>query len=184
MRVLVATGTILCVLLVALSASHAGEPGDLAPLIEAIRQGDKEARVDALWELGFMEDEGKPAVAAILPLLRDKDAEIRSAAITALQRIGLGPESLPAVVDALADTEVGSYAAQALAALGSSAVPVLVKALENRSSEARANAVLALTLMGPKARDAVPALLAAFKRESPENREGGRPRAHRGPRRR
>ncbi len=162
MRVLAWTGTILCVFFVRLSALHAGEPDDLAPLVEAIRQGDKEARVDALWELGQMEARAKPAIAVILPLLRDKDEEIRSAAMDAVKQIGSGPESVSALMEALADEGIGSDAAEALASVGPSAVPALAKALKKRDGQARANAIDALTQLGPKAKEAVPALIDAL----------------------
>ena len=154
MRVFTSVGLILCILVVLLPPVRGDdEKKDLDALIKAIQNGGKEARLNALGELRNMGSRGRPAVRAILPLLRDNDEKVREAAASALAEIGPGPEAIPALVEAMKDEETGWDAARALVAVGPAAIPALTRALHDSDDNVRSNAVYALGEFGPAAKD-------------------------------
>lgn len=161
-------GTILCIFVVLGPCAH-GED-DLDTQIKAVQSGRKQARLHAFEELRYLGSRARPALGAVLPCLRDPDAEIREAAADVLADIGPGPEAIAALVEAMRDKETGRDASRALVAVGPAAIPALTRALLDSDAEVRSNAVHALGEFGPTAKDSVPALMALFVRESPEGR--------------
>ena len=173
MRVFASVGLILCILVVLLLPARGDdEKNELDALIEAIENGDKEARLNALGELRDMGSRGRPAVGAILSLLGDHDEKVREAAANALAEIGPGPEAIPALVDAMKDEGTGSDTAQALVAVGRTAIPPLIGRMTDSDANVRSNAVYALGEFGSAAKDSVPALIALFTKEPAEGRAG------------
>ena len=102
---------------------------------------------------------GKPAVAALLDVLRDDDVVIRSEALLALAEIGdEGAFGAMSLFLKASDPRVRDVAARALGVLGSSrATPMLVAALDDPSARVVESAAGALGLLG--AETAVPALI-------------------------
>ena len=103
------------------------------------------------------------AIPVLLESLQSKNSRVRSAAIHALADLRSGDERVtPALIAALKDpdTTISHVAVSALADLGETAVPALSAALAK--PESRGLAALALAHIGPKAKAAVPALVAAL----------------------
>jgi HEAT repeat protein len=109
---------------------------------------------------------GMPLLSAGFSLPPIRQETLQETAATALARIG--PEAIPALVQALrdADPQVRSQAALALARMGpdaSPAVPALMEALSDRDENVRRCAARALGQVGPSARAAIPALITALR---------------------
>ena len=150
---------------------------DAASALEALKTGDETTRMKAANELGFMRTDAAEAVPALVNALEDSYEPVRRNAIYAL-----GAISKPAVerlIDAL-DSEKAAFdmepilhicdPAHGLAAIGASAVPALITALENERENVRASAAYALGEMGPIAAEAVDGLIALLTDESEEVR--------------
>ncbi len=150
--------------------SRARGDDDLGALINAIKNGTKEARLEAFAELRDMGTQGRPAVGAILPFLRDGDADVREAAANALGGIGPGIEAVPSLLEAMRDGETGGIATLALVAVGRAAIPALTQSLRDTNDNARSNAVFGLGELGPAAKDSMPALMSLFAKEPEEGR--------------
>jgi len=93
---------------------------------------------------------------------------------SARQPVGIGQykELVPALLDALADTDGGvrQLAAATLVKIGTDAVPPLVEALKSKDREKRANAAYVLGQLGEQAQEALPALARTLKDEDKEVR--------------
>ena len=150
---------------------------DAASALEALKTGNETTRMKAANELGFMRTDAAEAVPALVNALEDSYEPVRRNAIYAL-----GAISKPAVerlIDAL-DSEKAAFdmepilhicdPAHGLAAIGASAVPALITALENERENVRASAAYALGEMGPVATEAVDGLIALLTDESEEVR--------------
>jgi HEAT repeat protein len=114
-------------------------------------------------------------VAALVAALRDPAASRRAAAARALAGQGAQARvALPALFEALTDPReaVRSASAQALDAvgLGAADVPMLEASLNSGDPYVRAFAAYALGNLGPTAVQALPALVAAYRREEGEGR--------------
>lgn len=98
---------------------------------------------------------GKPGIDAVVRLFQEPDPASKAGAALALA--ALDPESsstlegLDALLVAPGTIALRAYAANALAALGVRAVPLLVRQLEGTDPEIQLNAAFALGLMGPAA---------------------------------
>src|SRR5262249_34849999 len=106
--------------------------------------------------------EGKP-LAEWIKALKDKDVTVRFKAVQVLTQAG--PEAraaVRAVLAALSDKEVGglfgALVPPALARIGPGAVPALGTALKDPEPIVRRAAAFALSLIGPGAKEALPAL--------------------------
>ncbi|WP_159461564.1 HEAT repeat domain-containing protein, partial [Thermoflexus hugenholtzii] len=100
--------------------------------------------------------------------LQDKDADVRRAAVQALEK--MGPPVLPALLQALQDedADVRRAAAEALGNIGDPpALPALTQALQDEDGGVRRAAAEVLEKMGPPA---LPALLRALQDEDAEVR--------------
>ncbi len=105
-------------------------------------------------------DIGPSAVPALIEALNGDDERVRSAAAVALGQIGPdAKDAVPALRAALGPGLLGQNSARALGRIGPHGMPALIDALKNGSE----HAALALGEIGPDAREAVPALLAAIK---------------------
>lgn len=133
----------------------------------------KEARED-LTTWGTPTPESR---AAFITHLRDKERVNRWYAAVVLGYIGEGSESeMQALATAASDPEesVRAAACESLGMLSlasggevpASGVPALMKALADPSDDVRAAAVWGLSILGPRAKDAVPVLLAALSDDS------------------
>jgi HEAT repeat protein len=99
------------------------------------------------------------AVKLLVESLKAEDKHVRAAAARGLFELNLPREQVaPVFAELLADKDpvVQANVAEALATLGEKAIPRIIKALESDDSEAMAVAVI--RRLGPKAKDAVPAL--------------------------
>lgn len=130
------------------------------PLVELLRHGSYEKRVEAVNALGEIND---PAV--VRPLqqaLRDADPLVRTAAAHALGRVG-DAQVVPALIQTLQDRETNARvaAATALGRLGDArAVEPLIRLLNDSEWEVRAAALEALGKLGdPRAFQPVAARL-------------------------
>lgn len=99
---------------------------------------------------------GASAVPEMKKVLATQDFDVRARIIEII--IEIGPAGKGAIPELLAVS-----AAQALGAIGPSAVPALAKALSNEDKNVRITAASALWWMNRKAQGAVPALIEALK---------------------
>jgi len=103
-------------------------------------------------------------VSALIPILRDEDADVAAAAASALERFGvLARPAIQALVKALAreDDEIRIAVMRTLVATGSDgavAVPVIVCGLTDTNKRVRLQAIRALATFGPLAKEAADAL--------------------------
>jgi HEAT repeat protein/S1-C subfamily serine protease len=139
-------------------------------LVKLLKDKDESVRknsVQAIVQIGSLTQGDLPGV---VDAIKDPNPDIKVSAITAIQL--MGPEAdiaIPSLIEALHDpqTPVRLHAAKALGAMtatAKAAIPTLAKVLEaDKSPDVRAEAVLALSKMGPDARVALPSLEAALK---------------------
>lgn len=101
-----------------------------------------------------------------IKMLKTGDAKARASACVAIREMGrTAKEAIPALVAALKDTDpyVRIEATVALGAIGPAAIPALTEALKSSNRYQRMGACLSLGHMAANAKDAIPALEAAFK---------------------
>jgi len=170
-------------LLVVLSYSAAAADGppeesaSVADLIAGLDDEDPACRCSSIAALADRGTMALPAVAVLTHALADKNGDIRAAAAKTLGRLALEPDRvIPALFAALADETpsdegpVWMVAARALGKYGESAVPSLIKALEDERLHVRRAAMLGIVTAGPKAKDAVPALIGILEENDPNTR--------------
>jgi HEAT repeat protein len=143
----------------------------LPHLIRDLESGQPEAQLRAAQLTSHMGPEVAVTAPALAEALRECDANTRVHLVAALNR--LGPAARPAV-DPLRrvlrdeDKWVRYLAASALVGIdpdyGETVLPVLVELL--RDEEMQRHAMDVVTIIGPRAKDAVPELVAALKAES------------------
>ncbi len=128
---------------------------DLPTLLKEVKSKDPKVRASAARELGHIgairASNAKEAIPVLFDLLKkDKEAEVRRAAITALGQLEPDPErALPAFQEALKDKspQVRAAAAGALGMLGADAkeaVPELQKAEKDKDKAVSQAAKMAL----------------------------------------
>jgi HEAT repeat protein len=120
------------------------------------------------WALARVNDKDAAAldvaISKLVPALKDKEQRTRLIAVKALFDLNPPSEKVaPALAEALRDSdpEVLANVIDALAAHGEAVVPRAIKALDN--DKLRVPAIMLLRRLGPKAKDAVPALVAILK---------------------
>ena len=147
---------------------------DAAKLLARVARDGKDqlARLHAIWGVGNLGRKDAVALKALLPLLADKDAEVRAQAAKTLGE-GKGAELATALLPLLKDAEprVRFFAAQSIGKLGdAAAVPALLQYLRDNNDQdpvlRHAGAVALARLNDSKA------LLAAASDESPAVRQG------------
>src|SRR5262249_3748545 len=128
----------------------------------------------AVNSVGTLGQDAKPAVPALLPLL--KDPAVSEAAIEALTRIGqLGKAEAPALGDGLtsSDKKVRLFVLVTLSKMGYEAkatVPAIAKTANDPDPDVRAESLNLLEKFGPEAKDATPVLVEALKDKNPASR--------------
>jgi HEAT repeat protein len=133
----------------------------MAPLVEALRDPDSMVRTYVGVTLQRI---GEPAVPLLLAALTDKDPQVRRGAITGLGT-NRNAEVVAALMEALKDEDnlVGISAATKLGQIGQPALKPLIEALKDQQPRVRHRAAIALGLMGPRAKAAVPLLIELLK---------------------
>jgi HEAT repeat protein len=143
-----------------------GEPGrSLAALLPAAVGEDEALRHAALNALLGTRSLRPPAITKLAALLKDPNAAVRERAARAIGRFGA--EAAPALPELMNATRISGGApafADALAQIGSPALPVLLQALQTGKPEDSAWVLRALRGFGPPA---VPVLSEALKHEKP-----------------
>jgi HEAT repeat protein len=144
---------------------YRGRP--LADYMDGLKRASSStARIPNLYAIGEFGPDGAAAVPALTGALSDADANLRSAAASALAKVGRGdPATAQALIRAFGDSEarVRICAALALRNIGpeaAAAVPLLTAALKDSELTVRLAAAQALGAIGTKAEPAVPALAA------------------------
>lgn len=150
-------------------------PGATNALKKSLETDDEFLRMIAAWALARCNPDDKQlaesAVMLIVKGLESENPNVRAGAARALFELEAPTDpAIEALVASLGDSEpkVLANALDALAALGSKAVPKLATALQKE--EVRSLAVQILARMGPGAKEAVPALVEAMKTDDPEFR--------------
>ncbi|MGP0064127.1 MAG: HEAT repeat domain-containing protein [Isosphaeraceae bacterium] len=136
-------------------------------LVASIRAGRDRRCLEAISTLGTL---GEPAVPALIDFLGDNEPGVSRLAARALAAIGPGARAaIPALIEAQRrlDHEERQRVAEALARMGPATVQPLVLALRDRDPKVRGGAARALELLGPGAKAAVPALIAALADPEP-----------------
>mmetsp|Transcript_93580 Transcript_93580/g.235796 ORF Transcript_93580/g.235796 Transcript_93580/m.235796 type:complete len:754 (-) Transcript_93580:23-2284(-) len=137
-------------------AEFSGDGFQLAALLTHAGQ-PKYMRVQVMELLGEMGERASPHVALLAEGLRDRNGEVRLAAVQALTKSGASSHllaNLPALL-ADGDRDVRSEAVQLASALGKPALPKVTRALKAEDSRSRCAAARALRAMGPIAAPAV-----------------------------
>jgi HEAT repeat protein len=138
----------------------------IPPLIDALKSTNQNlqgAAGDALVKIG------PQAIPSLVEALADKRA--RRAAAKALRGFGpAGKEAVPALIEALKEGDAN--AAHALSRMGKPAIAQLVEIMR-KEMQFRQIAGETLAMMGPEAKEAVPALLELLKEEKAERPKGG-----------
>jgi HEAT repeat protein len=143
---------------------------EAAPALAEIVAKDKSpaARREALIALGSIGPFAAGQVPAIAKVLKDEDSKLRAAACYSLGKIG--PPAISAKADLLeclkdSDELCNMAAAWALTRVdpncpegSKKSVPCLVKGLFNPDAHVRFESIASLQLLGPQAKEAVPAL--------------------------
>jgi HEAT repeat protein len=138
-----------------------------------LKDKDRPTRVAAAETLWKMREK-KTATAALTELLKDQDGDVRSAAASALGRIG--PEvkdTVPALMELLKDQwhvegifcprEAAAWALGNMGPEAKIAVPAITELLRDREASVRCTAASTLEEIGPEAKTAVPILTELLK---------------------
>ena len=148
----------------------------LDPLTRMLADHRSAGRQSAARVLGSRGPAAAPAVPALVDALDDPSPAVRARAAWAIGRVGEAAHgAVEALVKTLDDPEVRWWAIDALGGIGPEAVPALpdlVAALRDPSSNVRWRATLALAAIGPGARGAGPALAEAARDDQEHVRLG------------
>jgi HEAT repeat protein len=139
------------------AALHAIGPSSIPQLISAFADPNREVKLLAISVVRSMKQPSRETVRRLIPLLKDRDREVRGNAILALDRTApYRQEAVPALIDALADDYSGGFgvtanvrelAAWTLGRMGpdaAAAAPRLMTLLTNTNSRMRDEAATAL----------------------------------------
>jgi len=136
-----------------------GSPQALPALRKLTDDADALVRAQAIFALGRLKAADEDSLKAIIARLTDKESQVRRACVRALAMIKADRKvTVPLVVKLLEDSDpqVAMRALSAIAEGGAESIPALNAALAH--PEARYWACLALSEMGPQAKDAVEGL--------------------------
>ncbi len=154
-----------------MAALKGGSGGDMLHLARQLGAAGKKAHVlvlpmlasrdaDVRWAGAVALGHGPPATDdafdALIKAARDADPGVRRQAVEALGRVARSRPIVPALLAAMDDPVTAAEAADAVAALGASAVPALVEGLK----KSRPRSLALLGAMGPAAEPAMPGLAA------------------------
>jgi HEAT repeat protein len=153
--------------------------GELAvgPLSEALQSDSPEVRATAASALGNLGDKALGVLPQLVPLLKDKSAEVRRQVTYALGQIAeeapdrLAPQIVPVLTALLTDKDkdvrqTAFLALRNFGPEGKAALPVLVRALKDKDADVRRLAAHGLGALGPEARSAIPELKKLLKDRS------------------
>jgi HEAT repeat protein len=155
-----------------------GPPAKAAvPALAALLKDEQaETRREALFALGEIGPDSKPALPAIAAALDDADEKVAYAACYALGKIGPDAMDAKPALQKMLDAEdefLRVAAAWALARVHPEcpetplkSVPLLIEALDEPAPMIRLEAIESLRCLGPRAKDAVPALEKAAEDEN------------------
>ena len=140
------------------SGASSSANGSVSRLIDALRDGNQPARLNAADELGLIGESAQEAMPALTDALGNASEPVGLNAAYALGE--LGAPAVPALIAASnSESELAcGNAVYALSAVGAPAIPALIAALSHESEAVRRGAACALGEIGPSAQDAVPAL--------------------------
>jgi HEAT repeat protein len=132
-------------------------------------------RLEAIQTLGRIGPPARSAIPGLIPMLADTNEAIQAAAAEALGSIDLQWPSDPAAAGPISvlsgklcvPGRPGEIAVKMFAAIGGTAVPVLIDALKSGDRIAQENAAKALGQIGAGAKAAVPALMLAVQNSHP-----------------
>jgi HEAT repeat protein len=133
------------------------------PLITVLDTNNDDHRYYAVWALGWIGPDAKPAAAKVIAALSDKNDGVRRKAAFTLGRIGADPNTAIAeLAKVLQDKveDVRKAAAEGLSKYGDKAVPTLIGVLEKGEKDAQVLACFSLGEIGSDAAKAIPALSA------------------------
>jgi len=149
--------------------------GVLVALDKALANRDARVREDTVEVLRiFASDAPAKAIPLLIKALEDKVQRVQVRAIKALGRLGaVAGDAVPAMWK-LAEYGKGKTSSESfdmLGEIGAPSVPTLAKALtDHASSRIRRQAALSLAIVGPKAVEAVPALIKGLEDKDPDVR--------------
>jgi len=129
---------------------------------------DRKQAAEALGQIG---PKAQDALPDLTKALLDPESRVCIAAVEALGQIGPAERVIPILIAVLGDDDpgIGLAASEALARIGPEAIPALIEALKHdtlaQSAAIREGAAEALGLIGPEAREAVPALIQSLQDE-------------------
>ena len=152
--------------------TRVGEPA-VPILIKVLKGGDVNARCNAVMALGEFGEKAEAAIPPLVGALTDISGDVRGTAQQALARIG--EPAIPALIEAAnsGNPELRRkvfHTFITMAEKGASATPFLIEALRDEDADVRLSAAVAVSYMGGKAVDALPALHALAAKD-PEVRE-------------
>jgi HEAT repeat protein len=130
-------------------------------LISALKDVDKDLRIQAASSLGEMGKHGRDAIAALEESLKDNCATVRINAADALCRIDQRNRlAIPALIIEIQseDEKARDLATTSLKSLGEKAVPGLIRELQRGNVSSRLGAITGLKVLGVDAKQAIPAL--------------------------
>jgi HEAT repeat protein len=146
---------------------HLGPAGrDAIPvLIEALKDSDQWVPSYAAEALGKIGPQDQRILPALLEALKSTHDQTWIKALEALGNFKLTLLHVGVLIGTFESKPAWCPAgvARVLANIGPDAAPALMEALEHKSSNVRETAVIALGLIGPDARSAVPAILTSIK---------------------
>ncbi len=141
-----------------------GEPA-VPALVEAGRDFDPPQRVQVVRALAEIGPGAAEAVPALLEWLDDKDPTLRWQAVFALGKVGpAAAKAVPKLMEVLRDPKrpERGEAPVSLGKIGDAALPSLVEGLKDKDVMVRQACITGLTVMGPDAKEAAPALAEAL----------------------
>jgi HEAT repeat protein len=144
----------------------------VSALTNLLKDASPTVRAHAVRALGEIGPASATSLDAVANLIGDQNESVRQMVIVAVHRINPDPKAnISLFIKAMnsdKDPAVRIRAMQAFAAMGEPAVPFLVKSLKDK--DATYWACLILNKIGPKAKEAVPALTETLGDERPEVR--------------
>lgn len=153
----------------------AGAGASIPELIKLLDSTDPEVKMSAITSLGEMGPAAKKAEPQLLEILKSAKDRTRNAAVFALSKMGSKaaiPEIKKLAAESSDDERLQLVCAWALVRNNphdpetiKTALPGLTKALTDERPLVRREAANAISLMGPEAKSAIPALTAALKEE-------------------